>query len=131
MHQLVLCIFDNQYIIGKVLSWSVILRSNFLQYLMVALINFSWEFCFCEYVDAESLFVFRETSVNSLEMQHFPHKNKKLFDALSMVTITNFQRSSTRCLLTSGSLVLIVYILFCVWVLLFFLLAWLIISLSM
>ena len=37
----VLCIFGNQYIMEKVLSCSVILRSHFLQYLMLFLIVFN------------------------------------------------------------------------------------------
>ena len=51
----VLCIFGNQYIMGRVLSWSVILRRNILQYLMLVLVIFSLDFS-VEYVGIESLF---------------------------------------------------------------------------
>ena len=51
----VLCIFGNQYIMGRVLSWSVILRKNILQYLMLVLVIFSLDFSVGEYVAVESL----------------------------------------------------------------------------
>ena len=45
----------------------------------------------CESVDVEFLFPFRVTSAKTLKMQYFLHINTKLSDALSMVTIKNFQ----------------------------------------
>ena len=96
----VLCIFGNQYIMGRVLSCSVILRPNFLQYFMLVLMILSLDSCVCEYV--EFLFLFGDTSANTLEMQYFLHINTNLFDALSEVIITNFPWISSRCFLTSG-----------------------------
>ena len=62
------CVFGNQYIMGKVLSCSVILKSNFLQYLIIVSIIFSLEYCVFDYVDDNFLFLFGETSANSLDM---------------------------------------------------------------
>ena len=39
-----------------------------------------------------------------MELEYFLHINEKLLIVLSMATITNFQRGSSRCLLTSGTL---------------------------
>ena len=61
----VLYIFGNQYIMGRVLSCSVILRSNVLQYLMLVSLSSSLDFSVCEY-DFEFLFLFVGTSANSL-----------------------------------------------------------------
>ena len=58
----VLCVFGNQYNMGRVLSYSVILRSNVLQYSMLLSISSSIEFCPCEYFDVEFLFLIGETS---------------------------------------------------------------------
>ena len=57
---------------------------------MLVSISSSLDFCVCEYVDLEFLFLFGETSANSLEMKYFLHIYAKLFDALSMVTLKNF-----------------------------------------
>ena len=46
----VLCIFSHHYIMRKVLSCSYIIRSNFLQYLILVLISSYLDFCFCEYI---------------------------------------------------------------------------------
>ena len=62
-----LSVFGNQYIMGRVLSCSVILRSNFLRHLMLVLIS-SLDFSGCEYIDVEFLFLFGEISTNCLEM---------------------------------------------------------------
>ena len=102
-----LCLFGNQYIMGRVLSCLVILTSSFLQYLMLVSISSFFDFCVCKYVCVEFLFLFRETSVNSLEMLHILHINAKFFHALSMVTITNFHFNNEvlpGVFLTSGSL---------------------------
>ena len=87
----------------RILSCSVILRSTSLQYLMLVLIISSLDLSVCEYADVEFLFSFGETSANTLDMKYFLHINAKLFDALSMVTMTNFRWSSSKCLLTSES----------------------------
>ena len=47
----VLCIFGNQYIMGRVLSCPVILRSNFFQHLMLVSTSSFLDFCVCWYVD--------------------------------------------------------------------------------
>ena len=57
--------FGTQYIMGRVLSCSVILMSRFLQYLMLVSISFSLEFCVCEYVNVKFIFILGETSANS------------------------------------------------------------------
>ena len=59
--------FENftNYIMERVLSCSVVLRSNFWQYLMLVSISSSLEFCVYEYFDVEFLFLFGETSPNS------------------------------------------------------------------
>ena len=62
-----LCIFGNQYIVGKVSSWSVILRTTFLQYLIKVPISYFLDFCICEYVDVD-VFLFGETAANNIEM---------------------------------------------------------------
>ena len=51
---------------------------------------FSLDFSVCEYVDVKFLFLFGETSANSLEVKHFIRISAKLFDALLMMTLTNF-----------------------------------------
>ena len=61
-------ILGSQYIMGRVLSYFVILKSSILQYLMLVSINSSIDFCVCEYADVEFLFLFGEPSANSLEM---------------------------------------------------------------
>ena len=62
----VLCIFANQCIMERYLSGSVILRSYFLQYLMLVSISFSLHFCICVYVDVELLVLFCKTSTGPL-----------------------------------------------------------------
>ena len=54
----VLCIFDSQCIIGRVLPCSVTLDSKFLLDLMLVLIISSLYSCVCEYVEVEFLFFF-------------------------------------------------------------------------
>ena len=61
-------IFGNQYIMGIVLSCSVILRSILLQYLVLVSINSSLDFCVCKYGDVEFLLLFEVTSVNIFKM---------------------------------------------------------------
>ena len=58
---LLLYIMVYQYIMGRALSCSVILNSNFLHYLMLVLVSSSFDFRVCEYVDVEFLFLFGET----------------------------------------------------------------------
>lgn len=41
----VLCIFGKQYIMGRVLSCEIILRSIFLEYLMIVSVSSSLDFC--------------------------------------------------------------------------------------
>ena len=60
--------FWNQYITGKVLPCSASLRASFLQYLMLVLKISSLDFYICKYVNNDFLFLFEETSANSLEM---------------------------------------------------------------
>ena len=57
---------------------------------MFVLMIFSLDFSVCEYVDVKFLFLFGETSANSLEVKHFIRISAKLFDALLMMTLTNF-----------------------------------------
>ena len=77
-----------------------------LSYLCVKLFKvFDVNFGVCEHVDVECLFLFGDTSSTSLEIKYFLHVNAKLFDALSMVTTTNFWWSSSRSFLTPGSLI--------------------------
>ena len=64
---------------------------------------FSLDFSVCEYVGVEFLFLFGETSANSLEMWYFLQINAKIFYVLSMLTVTNFRCSSSRCFLTYES----------------------------
>ena len=60
--------FGNQYIMVRVLLYSVILRSIFLHLLMLVLIISFLDFSVCEYVDVGLLFLFGETSPTTLEM---------------------------------------------------------------
>ena len=60
--------FGNQYIMVRVLLYSVILRSIFLHLLMLVLIISFLDFSVCEYVDVGLLFLFGETSATTLEM---------------------------------------------------------------
>ena len=62
----VLCIFGNQYNMGRVLFYSVILKSKLLRYLMLVSLRYSLDFCVCDVdVDVEFLFLFGETSANT------------------------------------------------------------------
>ena len=61
-------IYGNQYSMGRVFSCPVISWSKFWQYLMLVSLSFSLDFCVCEYVDVEFLFLFDGTSAISLEM---------------------------------------------------------------
>ena len=62
----VICIFGNQYIMA-----------NFLQYLMFVLINFSLDFCVCEYVDVVQCQRNGQTQVKDLEV----------FSAISLIRV--------------------------------------------
>ena len=77
---------------------------------MSVLLISSLDFCVCEDINVEFLFLLGETSTNSLKMYYFRHVNAKLFDALTMVTITNCKWSSSRCFLTSGHSLLILLV---------------------
>ena len=53
---------------GRVLWFSVILRPKFGQYLAVVSINSFLDFCVCEYIDDEFVFLSDKNSAISLEM---------------------------------------------------------------
>ena len=57
--------------------------------MLVVLITSSLDFFICEYV-AVDFFLFGEMIANSLYIKHFLHIHSKLYDVLSMVTITIF-----------------------------------------
>ena len=63
---LVTCIFGNQYIMGIVFSCSFKV-AFFAVFMSVSIISFL-HFCVCKYGDADYLFLFGESSINSLEM---------------------------------------------------------------
>ena len=87
----VLFIFGNQYIMRRVLSCSVILRSNVLQYLMLVSKRSFLDLCFCEYIHVEFVvFLLGETSVNSLENQYFLHKHAETVSCFINVDSNNF-----------------------------------------
>ena len=68
LRQLVSYVFFVTSTLWEEFCLTVILRSNFLQYLMLVLINSSLYICVCEYINVEFSFLFGETSANSLEM---------------------------------------------------------------
>ena len=58
---------------GRALSCSVILRLKFFAVFDISFNKFPLSVC--EYVDAEFLFLFGETSANSLKIKYFLHIN--------------------------------------------------------